>query len=61
LAEDFTPAAAVVSSLGDEGEPTTVIADPHDVGFGDVVDVDALQRLLALRRRTLTSTHRERR
>ena len=61
LAEDFTPAAAVVSSLGDQGESTTVIADPHDVGFGDVVDVPALQRLLVSYRQTLTSTHRERR
>ncbi|MGH3641378.1 MAG: HAD-IA family hydrolase, partial [Mycobacterium sp.] len=61
LAEDFTPAAAVVTSLGDGGEPTTVLSDPHDVGFGDVVDLEALRRLLALRGQTLTSTQRENR
>jgi HAD superfamily hydrolase (TIGR01509 family) len=57
--EDFTPAAAVVTSLGDTDHPTTVVSDPHHVGFGDVVDTEALQRLLALRRQPLSSTHRE--
>ncbi|MET0475021.1 MAG: HAD-IA family hydrolase [Mycobacterium sp.] len=61
LAEDFTAAAAVVSSLGDDGDPTTVLSDPLGVGFGDVVDTNALRRLLDLRRRSLTSTHREHR
>ena len=50
--EDFTLATAVVSSLGDDGEPTTVLADPGGVGFGDVVDIESLRRLL---------THRENR
>lgn len=56
--EDFTPAAAVVTSLGDADQPMTVLSDPHRVGFGDVVDIEALQRLLA-QRRSLSSTHRE--
>jgi HAD superfamily hydrolase (TIGR01509 family) len=59
LAEDFTPAAAVVTSLGDMDQPATVVSDPLRVGFGDVVDIEALQRLLALHRRSLRSTHRE--
>jgi HAD superfamily hydrolase (TIGR01509 family) len=58
-AEDFTPAAAVVTSLGDDGESISVLSNPHDVEFGDVVEVDALQQLLALRLRPLTSTQRE--
>lgn len=57
--EDFAPATAVVSSLGDADHATTVLADPHHVGFGDVVDTETLQRLLAVRRQTLNSTHRE--
>lgn len=56
LDEDFTPAAAVVTSLGDTGHPTAVVSDPHHVGFGDVVDIEALRRLLALRSQSLSST-----
>jgi HAD superfamily hydrolase (TIGR01509 family) len=59
LADDFTPAAAVVSSLGDEVEPATVLSDPHGVRIGDAVDIEALGRLMALRHQSLTSTHRE--
>jgi HAD superfamily hydrolase (TIGR01509 family) len=59
LSEDFSQAAAVVSSLGDAGEPVTVISDRYDVGFGDVVDIDSLLRLLAICNQSLTSTHGE--
>ena len=59
LAEDFTPAAAVVTSLGDADEPTKVLSDPFHVTFGDTVDTEALRRLLARCRQPLTSTHRE--
>jgi HAD superfamily hydrolase (TIGR01509 family) len=59
LAEDFTPAAAVVTSLGDADEPTKVLSDPHGVDFGESIDTEALRRLLARCRQPLTSTHRE--
>lgn len=45
--DDFTGAALVVESLGDpDGEPARVIADPHDVGPGPAVDLDAVTRIL---------------
>lgn len=45
--DDFTGASLVVSSLGDpDGEPARVIADPHDVGPGPTVDLDAVTRIL---------------
>jgi HAD superfamily hydrolase (TIGR01509 family) len=44
--EDFGEAALVVSSLGDPGEPTRVIANPGGVSIGDEVtlaDLDAVR------------------
>ena len=44
--EDFGEAALVVSSLGDPGEPTRVIANPGSVSIGDQVtlaDLDAVR------------------
>lgn len=61
VGEDFGPATAVVTSLGDNDEPATVLANPHGVDFGDLVDITALQDLLRVVRRPLTSTHQEQR
>ncbi|WP_099024498.1 HAD-IA family hydrolase [Mycolicibacterium palauense] len=47
--EDFSDASAVVSTLGDAAEPTTVLADPYGVGFAEQVDIASLRRLLSLR------------
>lgn len=45
--EDFTGAALVVSSLGDpDGEPTTVLSDPHEVHPAGYVRLTDLTRLL---------------
>ena len=40
--EDFTGAALVVSSLGDDATPASVISNPHGVRVGDRVDIDVL-------------------
>ena len=47
--EDFTGAALVVSSLGDEAEPARVIADPFDLQPGPQVTLDTLSAILAAR------------
>lgn len=56
LDEDFTAAAAVVTSLGDTEEPLTVLSDPHGVGFGAMVDIESLRRLLIVSRSGATPT-----
>jgi HAD superfamily hydrolase (TIGR01509 family) len=61
VTEDFSAAAAVVSTLGERDQPAVVLADPHGVAFGEFVDLDALQRLLDLRNHTYTSTRWENR
>lgn len=45
--DDFTSAAAVLSSLGEPDEPLQVIVDPHRIGFGSAVTLDSLDRLVA--------------
>ncbi len=44
--DDFTGASLVVSSLGDETEPATVIADPFGVHPGALVHLDDLGAVL---------------
>lgn len=46
-AEDFTGAALVVSSLGDESEPATVIADPYVLRPGAEVTLADLSAVLS--------------
>ncbi|QTE30924.1 HAD-IA family hydrolase [Pengzhenrongella sicca] len=50
VAEDFTGAALVVSSLGDPDEKAQVIDDPHRLGIGPEVTLADLARLLHLDR-----------
>lgn len=48
--ENFDEASLVVSELGDPGRlPIEVLADPHGVGVGTMVDLDVLTRVLQLR------------
>ncbi|MET1052757.1 MAG: HAD-IA family hydrolase [Mycetocola sp.] len=47
--EDFTGAALVVSSLGDETEPATVLADPFGIRPGPEITLDHLTAILAAR------------
>lgn len=61
VGEDFGPATAVVTSLGDDGEPVTVLANPHGVAFGDLIDITTLHDLLRAAGRPLTSTPQEQR
>ncbi|CAN5722998.1 HAD family hydrolase [soil metagenome] len=49
--EDFSEASAVVCTLGDPGQPATVLADRHGVRFPGRVDIEALTRLLTMRNR----------
>lgn len=44
--EDFTGASLVVSSLGDDAEPATVLANPHGLEIADRVDFSSLAALL---------------
>jgi len=44
--EDFSGAALVVTSLGDPGEPTEVLADPYDVEPETAVALSDLQSLM---------------
>ena len=60
LTETFSSAAAVVSSLGDPNEPLKVISDKYDIGFGDVVTLDSLNRLLGICHATSTTTNNPR-
>lgn len=45
-ADDFTGASLVVSSLGDDDEPATVVADPLGVHPGVLVGLDDLRAVL---------------
>ena len=44
--ENFEGATAVLSDLGGPCAPLTVLADPRAIGFGEVVDLAALERVL---------------
>lgn len=49
-AEDFTGAALVLTSLGDDGEPARVLHDPHDLGVRAEVGLTHLERLIGAAR-----------
>ncbi len=46
VGEDFTGASLVLDSLGDEGSPATVLADPLDIHPGRLVRLDDLERVI---------------
>ncbi|WP_020112918.1 HAD-IA family hydrolase [Rhodococcus sp. 114MFTsu3.1] len=58
LREDFTFAAAVVTSLGEPSDPLSVISDRYAVDFGlqSMVTIDSLERLLKHRNVTRPTT-----
>jgi HAD superfamily hydrolase (TIGR01509 family) len=59
LDENFSEASAVISTLGDPAQPATVLADPHQVNFPDLVDIDALTRLLAMHNQSASTPKEE--
>jgi HAD superfamily hydrolase (TIGR01509 family) len=59
LGENFSEASAVISTLGDPAQPAAVLADPHQVNFPDLVDIDALTRLLTMHNQCTASTPKE--
>ncbi|HEU0257333.1 MAG TPA: HAD-IA family hydrolase, partial [Microbacteriaceae bacterium] len=46
--DDFSRASLVVDSLGEPGTRTRVLQDPHGIAPGDVIDLDVLERVLAV-------------
>ena len=49
--DELRRADLVVASLGDPGEPMRVLSNPSGLRLGDRLDLDALERLFALRQR----------